>query len=235
MKLLATLLMLAVGYCHAADYSFTPTGGTDNTVIGDLANEDGLAYDRNFYVTPAQYGTKKRVSVSVTYSSVTFANVAISSNAWTFNNATITKAAHGLQTGVAVLYTKTAGNDPNPLVDQTTYYAIRMTANTMKLATTKQNAVDGTAITLGSTTYSGTQTYTFSALAISGTPSFKFQCSNDASGWADVNTSSITMSAYTTTTSAWDFTDFNFSDLKLKVIAPTTGAILLKAKAFLID
>lgn len=60
---------------------------------------------------------------------------------------TITVAAHGFITGMALTVT-TAGTLPLPLVVLTTYYAIVVDANTVKLATSLANAQAGTAIDL---------------------------------------------------------------------------------------
>jgi hypothetical protein len=322
----------------AADYSFLKTGGSDNAVIGTLADETGLNYDRNYYVTPALYGGKN-MALTVTYTSTTFdtstftdgeqstgaitvvstsslngktitingvvltgtlaistysattfgvdyptttaTNIASAINAnttlsaimtaeaidtlvtatttlvnqaysYSSNTASITVvgtafsggkpayynavtdeitiAAHGYKTALPVLYTQ--GAAIGGLTDQTTYYVISIDADTIQLATTSVKAFALDPINLNpQRSQISENSYTLSPLAITGTPSFKFQASNDSDVWADVNTSSITMSAYTAggTTSAWDFEEFRFSTLKMAVIAPTTGAIYLKA------
>lgn len=75
---------------------------------------------------------------------------------------------NSLYTGAAVLYDTTSGAIGG-LTDNTTYYAIRVSATVVKLATTRANAVAGTAINLTSSG-SGTQTLTltFSTLALGG-------------------------------------------------------------------
>jgi microcystin-dependent protein len=78
------------------------------------------------------------------------------------NTITVTGAdnhAHNeLQTGQAVLYDTTSGAITG-LVDNTTYYLIRIAYNQFQLATSVANANAGTAITLSSDG-SGTQTFT---------------------------------------------------------------------------
>lgn len=67
-----------------------------------------------------------------------------------------------LQTGTAVVLT-TSGSVPAPLVGGTTYYVIRVSATSVKLATNLANAVAGTVINLttqGSGTHNLTATYT---------------------------------------------------------------------------
>ncbi len=58
----------------------------------------------------------------------------------------ITETAHGFVTGQAVVYENGSGSSATPLVDATTYYVIKLTADTFKLATTSANAFAGTAI-----------------------------------------------------------------------------------------
>lgn len=114
----------------------------------------------------------------------------------------------------------------------TDYYVAKIDANTIKLSSTQAQAIAGTYVDITAVNLDQTAaTYTLTPAAISGTPSFKWQASNDGSGWADLNTSSVTMSAYTLggLTSLWDFTEFNHRWLRLNVTGPTTGGILLKA------
>ncbi len=60
----------------------------------------------------------------------------------------ITAESHGFTTGDPIVY-KAGGNLPiNGLTDGTTYFAIRVDADTFKLATTSSNASGGTAITI---------------------------------------------------------------------------------------
>ena len=58
----------------------------------------------------------------------------------------VTKTAHGLSTGDQVYFT-TTGALPTGLTANTLYYAIRVDANTFRLATTRANAYASTAIT----------------------------------------------------------------------------------------
>lgn len=74
----------------------------------------------------------------------------------TFNGATgvddateqITVTAHGWSDGQAVVYNDGGGTAVAPLTDGTTYFVIVVDANTIQLATTKANALAGTAIDL---------------------------------------------------------------------------------------
>jgi hypothetical protein len=144
-------------------------------------------------------------------------------------NDSITIAGTAFTTGLKVALT--GSNLPGALT-ATDYYVLRVDANTIKLSSTSAlaqagTAIDITSVNVGTTAY----TYTLTPAAISGTPSFKWQASNDGLGWADLNTSSVTMSAYTAggLTSIWDLTNFNHRWLRLNVTGPTTGGIYLKA------
>lgn len=72
-------------------------------------------------------------------------------------------AHNEIQTGQAVLYDTTSGVITG-LSDNTTYYLIRITSTSFKLATSRANAIAGTAITL-SGDGSGTQTFTITYTA----------------------------------------------------------------------
>ncbi len=69
-------------------------------------------------------------------------------------------------TGMSVVFT-TTGTPPSPLVDSTTYFIIRDSATTVKLATTLANAQNGTAINLTTQgTNNHTLTYTQTARTV---------------------------------------------------------------------
>lgn len=74
------------------------------------------------------------------------------------SNDQITITAHGFSHGHIIRFSTTT-TAPSPLVNNTTYYVIFVDANTIKLATTFNNAMAGTAIDL-TTQGSGTHTIT---------------------------------------------------------------------------
>ncbi len=228
--ILTALLFCWPVFANAADASFLVTGGSDENVIR-TASDAGLGYDRMYYLNTGPYLGKK-MSAQVTYSSTSYNAVTFSTSSYSIGSAAISATSHGFTLGIPVLYIKTAGTDPAPLVNGTTYYAVPYSANIVYLATTAAQAIANDPILFSSKTLTGaTQTYTLTALAITGTPSFKWQSSNDSVGWADVNTSSVTISAYTAggVTSAWDFDNANFSNYRLNIIAPTRGGLNIKA------
>lgn len=94
------------------------------------------------------------------------------------NNITIT--AHGFTTGLACTLT-TGGALPTGLATSTTYYIIKVDANTIAFASSLVNATAGTKITL-SDAGSGTSTVVVTALA---SASVKLQKSIDGTNWYD--------------------------------------------------
>jgi len=61
---------------------------------------------------------------------------------------TITITAHGFSTGDRVVYSDGGGTVITGLSDETTYYVQRTGANTLKLATSQENAYTGTVVNL---------------------------------------------------------------------------------------
>lgn len=228
MKTLAlALFMLWPMAANAIDQDFVKTGGGDINVIGTLGNETALTYDRNYYLVPSKYGMGK-VSAILDYDPKTFTNVTFSTNAYSIGSATITATSHGMPTGLDVLYTKTAGTDPEPLVDQTTYFIIAYSANVIELATTSAQAFASDPIIMSSKTLSGTQTYTLSALAVTGDPVFTYSGSNDGTTFAALGISSTQVAGSAANDWKYDFSEYNYAVLKLAVTAPTAGAITFK-------
>jgi len=72
---------------------------------------------------------------------------------------TLTTTSHAFVTADSIKVTNSGGALPSPLVANTYYFVIRIDANTYKLATTRANAIAGTAINLTSDG-TGTQTAT---------------------------------------------------------------------------
>lgn len=73
------------------------------------------------------------------------------------NNWLILSSTANYQTGVSFTVSNSGGALPSPLAASTTYYAIRLDATHIRVATSYNNAIAGTAITL-STNGTGTQT-----------------------------------------------------------------------------
>lgn len=233
MKNIIVMLMLMLlpvkGYC--VDASFVKIGGGDKNTNGNLANEDGLTYNRNYYVNPGNYSGDK-VSSVITYSSVTFSDVTFTTTSYTAGSGDIAITAHGLTTALPVLLRQTAGTIPPPLVAETTYYAIPISANIVRLATTSVQAQASDYIVMGSSfPQVGTQTYTLIVpTTMVGNPVFTYQASNDGTNFFNLGVSS-TVAGYTYGGVSWehDFSTFNYTTLKLVITSPTTGALRVKA------
>jgi hypothetical protein len=75
-------------------------------------------------------------------------------------NDTITETAHGLLTGSAFTLSNSGGALPTGLAAATTYYAIKVDADTFKVATSAANANAGTAIDITAAAGGGTHTLT---------------------------------------------------------------------------
>lgn len=137
----------------------------------------------------------------------------------------ITSALHGLTLGLAVRFDKVSGTTPTGLTDKTTYYAIPVDTNNFKLATSQANALAGTAVDITAITGSGS--FTLTPVPLTGTPSFKWQYSNDNVNFSDVAVSSVTMTSLAPASTIWDFGAVNYRFLRLNVVAPTKGGISL--------
>jgi len=102
----------------------------------------------------------------------------------------ITSPTHGLVTGVLGRLT-TTGTLPAPLAVSTDYYIIKVTDNTIKLATSYDNAIAGTEINI-TDTGSDEGVHTFDTTALSG--SLVLQVTHD-----DPNSSSASWTTFSTT------------------------------------
>lgn len=140
-------------------------------------------------------------------------------------NDTITKASHGLTTGLPVLYHVVSGTIPTGLTNNTTYYAIRTDANTFQLAATSTGAVAGTAVNITAQTTLGGGSFTLTPLSFAGTWSWKWRGSNDGTNFVDLPMNTFTYS--TPGSSMYDFGTVNFKYLRLAVTAGTAGGMEL--------
>lgn len=151
----------------------------------------------------------------------------------TLGSATISIPSHGLTTALPVLYT-TAGGTIGGLSSGATYYPIILDANNVKLSNTSTGAIAGIGAQVVTSTSSQVTAnlYTLTPLPITGTPSFKWQVSNDNSSWIDLAVSSVTMTSYSNppASTLWSFGYIGTRYLRLNVIGPTTGGIYLNVR-----
>lgn len=205
----------------------------------------------NAYALYSSSNSQVTVSVPITTDSYGrgYANMTGgTTSAWTINSPTITIAGNPFwardsangqasMVGLPVLLSTAAVPQIGGLTLGTTYFVIPVDYNSFKLSATSTGAIAGLAITITSTqTPTTANTYTLRPLAISGTPSFKWQVSNDGTSWQDFTTtssgvavSSVTILSYTAggASTSWDFGNFGYSYLRLAVIGPTTGGLNL--------
>lgn len=159
-------------------------------------------------------------------------------SSFTLNSANIAVVGHGFTTALPVLYA-TPTVTIQGLVGGTTYFVVVVDANNIKLSSTSAVAQTGNGIVLLSTSAQTTaDTYTLAPLAISGTPSFKWEVSNDNANYTsltantyNIAVSSITMLTYTAggAFSIWDLGPIDYKKIRLNVIAPTQGGVALSA------
>ena len=148
--------------------------------------------------------------------------------AFTLGSGKIAIPAHGLTTGLQVLYT--AGSTLGGLTNQTTYYAVPLDANTLGLASSLNNAKAGTYITITSSpTHTAQLTATLAPLALTGTPQVLWEVSDDLSTWYPLQAPTVTFpSPYTAATTYYSFGYIGPRYLRLNATGPTTGGAGLK-------
>lgn len=227
--LLAALLTATAAYAW-----MTPTWGKP------IANETALAYSKTyaFQTNNAHVDTLsfQCVYTSATIPTTTFTDAMVTPGSAVISATNTYTSLDQNKTGTVglqVLYTSSTIS-VGGLTNQTTYYVIPVDRNSFKLASTSTGAIAGAAITI---TSSGTaHTYSLATLPITGTPSFKWQVSNDGTNYNDltansfnVAVSSVTMLTYTFggASTVWDFGPFDWTWFRLNVIGPTTGGVAL--------
>lgn len=137
-----------------------------------------------------------------------------------------------LTVGLPVLYS-IGGTAIGGLTNQTTYYAVPLSAVQFELSKYSTSSLVGADLVVFTSTNSqlpqSEHTYTLAPLGISGTPGFAWQVSNDNTNWFNLAVSSVTMTTYTNpaTVSTWDFPQMDFRYLRMNTTAPTTGGIVL--------
>lgn len=136
-------------------YGFLPYTVKDDDRPEDVAryyygdvNKVWIVYMANLIVDPytqwplSNDNLEKTVRAKYSRPSVTFKAADVN-----LINNRITITSHGFKTSDPVIFTK-SGTTVSPLIDGTTYYVIRVNANTIRLATTAANSLDGVSIDL---------------------------------------------------------------------------------------
>ena len=173
----------------------------------------------------------------------------INISTYTTNPYTVNKSsAGGYNYGLAqpLLFKKTAGTAPSPLVDKTTYYAVNILPQSLQLSDTSTGALAGIVIKLSSFTAAGGGSFVLTPSTMVGTSSWKFQASDDGNLFFDIYLSSvsdrITISAanavalagtfatpYTTVQYLWDLKEMAFKYLRLAFTAGTWSQVSMNA------
>ncbi len=139
-------------------------------------------------------------------------------------NDRVSESAHGFTTGLGILFSTVATSvAPGGLTNQTTYYAIKVTDNLYKVASSSTNAIAGTAVDITGVTGSGSFTFTPPSLVVATSNGYKWQGSNDNTNWSDLSLSSITWSAAGNT--LWDVGEYDFRYIRMNFTAPAWGAL----------
>lgn len=195
----------------------TVSSGTSGSVITLTAIESGAL---GYYIGTSTSG----------FLDSNFTNGAASEISLT--NDTFTQEAHGLTTGLAVRLSTVAASTIGGLTNQTTYYAIKLTENVYKLATTTTTAVAGTAIDLTSTpSTESSYTMTPSPLVV-GLAGFVWQGSNDGTNFSTLPASVSTVTYSAAGNTLWDLGNYAYKYLRINFIGPTAGGIAISAKLY---
>ncbi len=150
-------------------------------------------------------------------------------------------SASGLTTGLAVLYSSTSLATIGGLLTGTTYYAVPINATQFELANCSSCAAPALlkdlVVVTSTNSQVGAHTYTLVPLALTGTASYTWQGSNDNANWNSLYVTSLpsgsitaaTLNVTATANSSWDFGFYNYRYMRLSVVGPTTGGILVNA------
>lgn len=102
--------------------------------------------------------------ISAGYGSFTFVDADVNTG-----TEVITESSHGLSSGQTVYLTNSGGALPGGLSASTKYYVISASSSTIKLATSRANAIAGTAINITSAAGGGTHTLVYGGLTLNST------------------------------------------------------------------
>jgi hypothetical protein len=200
----------------------------DQVVYTDyFVNEPALTYSKSFTIDL----NNKRIDTiawqvnyaSASISSMTFTGTAVSSGSYI-----ITIPTHSLTTAFAVRFTTNSGIGLRPLVNQTTYFVNYITSNTFAVVDTATGAINNLYIKITTNALSSTQ-YGFIPVPFSGTPSFKWQSSNDNTNWFDLPVASFTApSPLTPGTTSWNFGPVYYRYQRVNFSSATAGGFNLQ-------
>lgn len=217
------VLMGSIGYCGEVMYSDTLTDQS-----GIVSN---AAYSLNVYSKGIDY-----LSMQAIYAPITPDGIYCSTNSVNTTLDTITSTVTYVL-GYSVLYSSQSFSFGG-LTNNTTYFVIPYLTGYIQLATTKANAISGTAVNITTSSfqdqpYAGTFTLTPVSAQLSNPATVVWQGSNDNSNWCNLNVSSLTIVGATTTTSTgWDFGYYTYKYIRAYLTAGQYGAFNFKAIGF---
>ena len=129
-----------------ADY--TPVTPVDLAVCNTCPAGYTLASAKDIYTVNSNEGAYANAAAVVTAYQNATTKTFNGGTAVNLTTEVLTITAHGFVTGQKVIYSNGGGTSITGLTSGTDYYVIKLTANTIKLATTLVNAIAGTAINL---------------------------------------------------------------------------------------
>jgi hypothetical protein len=137
-----SIAVAGTGYLEVPDVNIMGGGGSGAeataTISGGVVTSITVTSNGSSYENvPSAYISVPRRTIATTAVNTT--------------SEAITYTAHGLTTGDAIKYYENGGTAIAGLTDDTTYYAIRVDANSFKVASSSANATAGTAINLTGT------------------------------------------------------------------------------------
>ena len=213
------LLAVSILICASALYA-EKTTSSGYVYSGPLVNEK-VSYSKNYDLDVVAANVDV-LTFQAVYSSATPKTITFNDGVIDLTANTIYNYHHGYNTALPLLFSVSSGAAPTGLTTGTTYYAIPIDDFYVKLATTSARAISGLAVDI---TAVGTGDYALTPLAFAGTPSFKWQYSNDNVNWLDMNMSGWTYTGAGST--LWDFGATNYRYIRLKYTAGTAGALSL--------
>lgn len=180
-----------------------------------------------------------RMSIQVSYSSETIPDVQFGGVNISSASDTIFALANNIGQGEPVLLATVTTVAPQPLVTGTTYFAVRVSDNLLKLATTYAQAISRDTIDIIGVPIAS-NTFTLRPVNLnSGVPAYSWLGSNDATNYLTVyavggnavanSTQSLIGATSTIQSRFFDWGEYAYRYLRFKFDGPGNGAIKLRA------
>lgn len=200
------------------------------TYNDDLVNGSNLVSDAD-YSLDLGVNNIDNLSFQAVYSVPTY--YAISCTTMSVNPVLETIAStQAYPAGYAVLYVTSTFNGSG-LKTGTTYFAFPAATGYISLATTKANAILGTAINISTGTQGGTFTLTPVDIVAASPFGFAWQVSNDNTNWYALNVASVSILQTTTATNyLWDFGVTTYRYIRAHFTSSAFGAVNLKLRGY---